>query len=89
MMIVCFGQTLMAGADDFQLTVGKRLEVLHDGKVLIADDHLTYSEGWGAGKMNVSKKDGMTVVNTFRKDSDVFRYRREVGVRSDRIELTW
>lgn len=86
-VVFCFGQAAMAEGD-FELTVGKRLEVLHGGEVLVADDHLTYSEGWGAGKMKTGVKGDMVVVNTFRKDSDVFRYRREVGVSDERIELT-
>jgi len=75
-------------AASFELTKGKELEVLHGGKALIANDSLTYGDGWQAGKIDFREKDGMTVINTFQKDSKVVQYRREIGVGRDRVELT-
>jgi hypothetical protein len=86
--VICPGFAELCFADDFQLTIGKSLEVLYGGEVLIADDMLTYGDGWDAGKMKTSKKDGAKVVNTFYEDGDVVQYRREVGLSKERVELT-
>ena len=75
-------------ATDFKLKVGENLEVLHGGKLLIAGDSLNYGEGLQTGKTDVQKKAGMTVLNTFRKDSKTLRFRREVGVNKERVEIT-
>ena len=72
----------------FELTVSKGLEVFHNGKLLIANDELTYGKGWQAGKLRLDQTDDLVVLNTFQRHSDVMRFRREVGVSAERIELT-
>ena len=72
----------------YELTVSKNLAVFHDGKLLIADDELSYGDGWDAGRLRLDRSDDVVVLNTAHRDSDVLRFRREVGVTADRIELT-
>ena len=72
----------------FELAVARDLHVVHDGKVLIAGDSLTYGDGWDAGRLHFREKDGIAVVNTVHRGSDVLRYRREAGLSEERLELT-
>ncbi len=56
--------------------------------VTITNNFISSTDGWDAGRLRFDQSDDLVVLNTVHKDSDVLRFRREVGVTADRIELT-
>lgn len=77
-------------ANPFEVKESPMLSVNYKGTPLIDGDTMSYLSADrfpSTGTMAVTRRSGWYVVNTW-SNSTAFQYRREVGVRADRVELT-